>query len=165
MRPAWPVPLPEVDFVPIGPWNTDGIIIANPLRSHARSAYVQELIAQGHPILFVGSGEEGATLVADNSGGIREAVAHLVKHGHQQIAFIAGTREDMKGDSGERLRAYKEALHLHHLALDERLIAYGNHVYSGGEQAMQTILKTGAPFTAVLASNDESALGAIKILT
>ncbi len=165
MRPAWPVPLPESDFVPVGPWNTDGIIIANPLRSQARSAYVQGLIAQGHPILFVGSGEEGATLVADNSGGIREALAHLVKHGHQQIAFIAGTREDMNGDSGERLRAYKEALHMHHLALDERLIAYGNHVYSGGEQAMQVILKTGAPFTAVLASNDESALGAIKALT
>ncbi len=165
MRPAWPIPLPEADFVPIGPWNTNGIIIANPLRSQKRSAYVHELIAQGHPVLFVGSGEEGATLVADNNGGIREAISHLLMHGHRQIAFIAGTREDMNGDSGERLRAYKKALRMHHLALDERLIAYGNHVYSGGEQAMQAILNIGVPFTAVLASNDESALGAIKTLT
>jgi signal transduction histidine kinase/DNA-binding LacI/PurR family transcriptional regulator/DNA-binding response OmpR family regulator len=165
MRPAWPVPLPEADYVPIGPWNTDGIIIANPLRSQVRSAYVQELIAQGYPILFVGSGEEGATIVADNSGGILEAMSHLIQHGHKQIAFIVGTREDMNGDSGERLRAYEESLRIHNLTWDERLVAYGNHVYSGGEQAMRTILNSGAPFTAVLASNDESALGAIKALT
>src|SRR5687767_4548406 len=24
--PAWPVLMPEVDFVPVGPWNTDGLI-------------------------------------------------------------------------------------------------------------------------------------------
>jgi len=165
IRPAWPIPMPEVDFVPIGPWNTDGIIIANPLRSQVRSAYVQELIAQGHPILFVGAGEEGATIVADNRGGILEAMSHLIKHGHEKIAFIAGTSEDLNGDSGKRLRAYEEALQMHNFARDERLIAYGNHVYGGGEKAMRTILNSGAPLTAVLASNDESALGAIHALT
>lgn len=164
VRPAWPVPLPEADFVPIGPWNTDGLIIANPLRSKVKSAYVQELIAQGHPILFVGSGEEGATIVVDNRRGIFEAVSHLRQHGHERIAFIAGTREDMNGDSGNRLRAYKSALEMYNLVLDERLVTYGNHVYSGGEQAMHVILSSDAPFTAVLASNDESALGAMKVL-
>lgn len=164
LRPAWPISTPEMDFVPIGPWNTDGIIIANPLHSQVRSAYVQELIAQGHSILFVGAGEEGATIVADNRGGILEAMSHLIRHGHEKIAFIAGTREDMNGDSGKRLRAYEEALHMHNLTRDERLIAFGNHVYGGGEQAMRTILNSDVPFTAVLASNDESALGAIHAL-
>lgn len=165
LRPAWPISSADMDFVPIGPWNTDGIIIANPLRSQIRSTYVQDLIAQKHPILFVGAGEEGATIVADNRGGILEAMAHLIRHGHRRIAFIAGSREDMNGDSGERLRAYEEALLIYNLPRDERLIAYGNHVYSGGEQAMYTILNSHSPFTAVLASNDESALGAIKVLT
>ncbi len=104
MRPAWPIQTAEADFVPIGPLNTDGIIIANPLHDPTRSRYIQELIAQGHPILFVGSGEAGPTIVADNRGGILEAMGHLVEHGHKQVSFIAGTVEDMNGDLGERLR-------------------------------------------------------------
>lgn len=164
LRPAWPVPMPEVDFVPIGPWNTDGILIANPLHTQARSDYAQELIKIGHPILFIGAGENGPTIVADNSGGIKEALYHLVDHGHKQIAFIAGTREDMSGDSGDRFTAYRSFLKLNDLEENPLLVAYGRHVYDGGYSAMQKILNGGASFTAVLASNDESALGAMQAL-
>ena len=164
LRPAWPVPMPEVDFVPIGPWNTDGMLIANPLHTQARSDYVQELITNGHPVLFIGAGESGPTIVADNSGGITEAMQHLVDHGHTQIAFIAGTREDMSGDSGDRFTAYQAFLASNGLELDPSLVAYGRHVYDGGYSAMQQILQSGASFTAVLASNDESALGAMQAL-
>ena len=38
LRPAWPVPSADVDFVPVGPWNTDGLIAINPLQSPDRSA-------------------------------------------------------------------------------------------------------------------------------
>jgi len=33
VRPAWPVHLPgdESDFVPVGPWNTDGLLVVTPL--------------------------------------------------------------------------------------------------------------------------------------
>ena len=57
------------------------------------------------------------------------------------------------------------ALRAHGLAADPRLMAYGRHVYAVGYAAMGQILAGGAPFTAVLASNDESALGAIQALT
>jgi len=164
LRPAWSVPMPEVDFVPIGPWNTDGMLIANPLHTQARSDYVQELITNGHPILFIGAGESGPTIVADNSGGITEAMQHLVDHGHKQIAFIAGTLEDMSGDSGDRFTAYQSFLASNGLEQNRLLIAYGRHVYDGGHSAMQQILQSGASFTAVLASNDESALGAMQAL-
>ncbi len=30
-RPAWPVPSPDTSFVPVGPWNTDGLIVVHPL--------------------------------------------------------------------------------------------------------------------------------------
>ncbi|MCK7481733.1 MAG: hypothetical protein M0C28_34595 [Candidatus Moduliflexus flocculans] len=56
-----------MDFVPIGPWNTDAILVANPLHTQGRSDYIQALIAAGHPILFIGSGERGPTIFADNS--------------------------------------------------------------------------------------------------
>lgn len=164
LRPAWPVPSPEADFVPIGPWNTDGLIAVNPLHSEARSRYLQEVIAAGHPVVFIGSGERGPTIVADNAGGIMQAMRHLVEHGHRRIAFIAGSRSDLQGDSGDRLEAYRTALHIFDLAADPNLLAFGEHTFRGGHAAMREILATGADFSAVLASNDESALGAIRAL-
>ena len=164
MRPAWPFQSPETDFVPVGPWNTDGLLIANPLHSHARSKYIQELISIGHPILFIGSGEAGPTIVADNAGGIQEAMRHLMEHGHKRIAFIAGTQEDMGGDTGDRLTAYHSFIESNKLEADPQLVAYGRHIYDGGYLAMRQILNSSLPFTAVLASNDESALGAMQAL-
>jgi signal transduction histidine kinase/AraC-like DNA-binding protein/ABC-type sugar transport system substrate-binding protein len=164
LRPAWPIPTPGTDFVPIGPWNTNGLIAVTPLHLSALSRDIQAMIADGHPVQFVGSGERGPTISADNASGIMEAMAHLVGHGHRRIAFIAGSPEDRDGDSGDRLRAYEAALRVHKLPFDPRLIAYGRHVYAAGYAAMGQILAGGAPFTAVLASNDESALGAIQAL-
>ena len=165
LRPAWPEPMKDVDFVPIGPWNTDGMLIANPLHTAERSEYIRNLIKTSHPVLFIGSGENGPMIVADNSGGVRNALRHLVDHGHHQIAFIAGSMEDMKGDSGERLSAYQEFLTENHLDTNPDLVAYGRHVYDGGYSAMIQILQRKVPFTAVVASNDESALGAMQALT
>lgn len=164
LRPVWPSLAPDHDFAPIGPWNTDGLIIAVPLHSQRRSSYIQDLIVAGHPILFVGSGENGPTIAVNNRGGILEAMRHLVKHGHQRIAFIAGTLEDMSGDSGERLRAYQAGLEIYHLDQNPDLVAYGRHVYDGGYLAMRQILESGVDFSAVVASNDESALGAMQAL-
>lgn len=164
IRPAWPIPSPDVDNIPISPLNTDGLIVFNPLHSKARSQYIQDLIQAGHPILFVGSGEPGPTLVADNYSGIFEAVQHFVNHGHRQIAFLAGSLDDMSGDTGERLSAYFAALESHGLENDPRRVVFGRHVYDGGYEAMHQILDSATAFTAVLSSNDEMALGAMKAL-
>jgi signal transduction histidine kinase/AraC-like DNA-binding protein/ABC-type sugar transport system substrate-binding protein len=164
LRPAWPLSSSESDFVPIGPWNTDGLIAVNPLHSPARSRYMQDLIAAGHPVIFIASGERGPTIVADNRSGILEAMQHLVKHGHQRVAFIAGSPEDMEGDTGDRLRAYRDAVEMHGLLADPALVAWGRHQYDGGYAALNEVLASGTPFSAVLASNDESALGAIDAL-
>ena len=164
LRPAWPDLSSDTDFVPIGPWNTDGLIAVNPLHSAARSAYLQDLIAADHPVIFIGAGEHGPSLVADNHTGLSEAMRHLVEHGHQRIAFIAGSEDDLDGDSGDRLRAYQAAVQTYRLANQPELIAYGRHVIDGGYAAMQQILTSGVAFTAVMASNDESALGAMRAL-
>lgn len=164
LRPAWPELVKDVDFVPIGAWNTDGILIANPLHTGERSKYVQKIIKDGHPVLFIGAGENGPMIVADNSGGVKEALRHLLDHGHRQIAFIAGSKEDLGGDSGDRLSTYQSFLTESHLEVNPNLISYGRHVFDGGYSAMLQILESKAPFTAVLASNDESALGAMQAL-
>lgn len=164
LRPAWLEPAEDSDFVPVGPWNTDGLILINPLHSEKRSRTIQEIRAGGHPVMFVGSGEKGPTIMADNAGGIYAALKHLVAHGHSSIALIAGSTTDLEGDSGDRLRAFKEGMAAFGLNPHDRLIAFGNHVYEGGYLAARQLLETRIPFTAVLASNDESAFGALRAL-
>jgi len=164
LRPAWLSLAEDSDFVPVGPWNTDGLILINPLNTKERSQTIQTIKASGHPVVFVGSGEEGPTIVADNAGGVHAALKHLVRHGHRMIAFIAGSPTDMDGDTGDRLRAFQEGMSTFGLTVDRRLIVFGRHVFEGGYVAMRQLLDTRIPFTAVLASNDESAYGAMRAL-
>ena len=163
-RPAWPTLAKDVDFVPVGPWNTDGLIIINPLISESRSTYIHDLQKAGHPIVYIADGEGQPAVVADNEGGIFQAISHLISHGHRRIAFIAGNQEDVQGDSGDRLKAYQACLGQFGLGTDPDLLSYGYHTFEGGFTAINRILKSGTDFTAVLASNDESAMGAMQAL-
>jgi hypothetical protein len=40
-HPAWPILSSESDFVPVGPWNTDGLIVVSPLISEERRSQVR----------------------------------------------------------------------------------------------------------------------------
>jgi signal transduction histidine kinase/DNA-binding LacI/PurR family transcriptional regulator/DNA-binding response OmpR family regulator len=159
----WPVPGPSVDFVPVGPWNTDGLIIVPDELTQEQNQYVRDLLASGFPVIFTTPEGPGPVVAVDNTLGIRQAVEHLIQHGHKQIAFIAGNI-GRGGDSEERLQAYRVALKEAGLPEDPRLVAFGEHRKDGGAAAMRQILDTGAPFTALVASNDLSCLGAIQSL-
>lgn len=164
-RPAWPVAANDQDFVPVGPWNTHGLIVVAPLHSAERAEYIQHLRAAGFPVLFIGSGEPGPTIMANNIAGIMAAVQHLVvEHGRRRIAFVAGSPDDLRGDSGRRLQTFRDACAQFDLPQDDRLIVYGRHVYDGGFAAAQQILASRVNFDALIASNDESAIGAMDAL-
>ncbi len=163
VHPAWPVLMPDTDFVPVGPWNTDGLIVICPLRSVARSKYLRKLSDNGFPVIFVSPGEDGPTLVFDNEGGIRQAITHLVGHGHEHIAFIAGLTEN-SSDSEYRLNAYQTIVAEYGLNTDPRLVAVGGFYRLGGYQAMQQIIDSRVYFSAVVTFNDEAAMGAMQAL-
>lgn len=160
----WPVPGQGVDFVPVGPWNTDGLIIVPDELTRTQLRYVRDLLDSGFPVIFTTPEGPGPLVTVDNTYGIRQAVHHLLEHGRRRIAFVAGNFGH-GGDSEERLRAYQEALTEAGLPYDDRLIAYGEHRKEGGSSAMQQILSRGCAFDAVIASNDLSCLGAIDILS
>jgi len=161
--PAWPVTSSDSDFVPVGPWNTDGLIVFAPLRHEKRSGYLQELSNQGYPILFIATGEREPMISVDNEAGIRQAVAHMVDHGHRRIAFIAGDPND-KGDSELRLHAYYSAMRDHGLDIDSGLVIQGWHTYLGGYEATRRLIDSGSKFTALVASDDNCAIGAMKAI-
>jgi len=162
-RTVWAVPGAGGDFVPIGPWNCDGLIIVPDDLSDAQFEYVQALRRSGYPVVLTTTEKPGPVVAVDNAGGIRQAFDHLWQHGHRRIAFIAG-KSGHGGDSAERLAAYRQALRDVGVEEDSRLVAFGEHRRQDGRLAMQQIIASGAQFTAVLASNDLSCLGAIEAL-
>ncbi len=161
--PAWPTVSADSDFVPVGPWNTDGIIIFAPLRHEVHSRYLRELSDQGFPVFYIATGEGNPMISVDNERGIHQAVAHLVDHGHRDIAFLAGDPDD-KGDSESRLQAYHLAMISHGLDTNAALIVHGWHTFSGGYEAAQKMINSGVKFTAVVSSDDNSAIGAMQAI-
>ncbi len=165
MTPAWPNLMSDAQFVPVGPWNTDGLIVVPDTLSTERLLDVQNLMANDYPIVFAGAPELHPSVAVDNASGIQQAVQHLVAHGHQHIAFIPNTI-DRPGDSLERKQAYQKILRQCGLVPDPRLIAYGNHAddTESGRQAMRQILSSGAPCTALITFNDWFAIGALEVI-
>jgi signal transduction histidine kinase/AraC-like DNA-binding protein len=159
----WPVPGPNINFVPVGPWNTDGLIIVPDELTKEQSHYVHDLLTSGFPVIFTTPEGPGPIVAVDNMLGIRLAFEHLFQHDHKQIAFIAGNVGD-GGDSAERLQAYRLALKHAGIPENPKLIAFGEHRREGGKAAMQKIIDSKAKFTAVIASNDLSCLGVIECL-
>jgi signal transduction histidine kinase/DNA-binding response OmpR family regulator len=165
MTPAWPALMPDTQFVPVGPWNADGLIAVPDTLSATRLQYIESLIAEGYPIVFAGAPELRPSVAVDNAGGIEQAIQHLIAHGHHNIAFITG-HVNQPGDSVERLEAYRAALQRHNLGIDTRLIAIGDQAddIESGQQAMQRILAAGASFSALITFNDWVAIGAMEAL-
>ena len=98
----------------------------------------------------------------DNVGGARSATAHLIELGHQRVAYIDGPAGLIA--SQERLAGYREALSEAGIEFDERLVAGGDYSVSGGQSALGALLDRGEGFTAVFASNDSMAIGAMREL-
>ena len=161
--PAWPETFGYADFVPVGPWNTDGLLVVNPLRFQEQLRYIQDLKEKGFPIFFIGTGAGTPAITVDNEGGIHQAMEHLVEHGHREIAFIAGDETD-PGDTQFRLKAYREAVRALGLKDNPHLVEFGQHWESGGYAAMNRLLRSGVKFSAVVCSNDESAVGALRAI-
>jgi DNA-binding LacI/PurR family transcriptional regulator len=104
-----------------------------------------------------------------NAFGIGQAINHLVSLGHREIAFIKGP--EGSGDTEERWNAVLATCKTLRLRVDprltvqlERLEPPGTRHAEEGRIAAQELLRRGKPFTALVAFNDISALGAMTAL-
>ncbi len=91
------------------------------------------------------------------------AVRYLMEQGHRNIAFITGSLDSPT--SQERLSGYQTALREQGIAINPQLIVHGKWTAQSGMLAVKTLLARGQSFSAIVASNDEMAIGAIKQLT
>ncbi|MPY30160.1 LacI family transcriptional regulator [Streptomyces adustus] len=96
---------------------------------------------------------------ADNSGGARLAVRHLLDKGRRTIATITGPLD--MDVARARLDGYREALDSAGVTVDEDLIAYGDFTEEGGRAAMRGLLQRHPHLDAVFAASDVTASGAV----
>jgi LacI family asc operon transcriptional repressor len=90
------------------------------------------------------------------------AVTTLIEMGHREIAFITGSLDSPTGI--ERLSGYKDALTKQNINIRSELIIEGKWTPQSGAAGVETLLARGEKFTALVASNDDMAIGAIKKL-
>lgn len=108
-------------------------------------------------------GFETRCVALDDRYGAWLATRHLIQQGHQRIAIICSTHQI--SDATDRLQGYLDALREHGIAVDEKLIAYGEPDEIGGEQAMTELLGRGRSFSAITCYNDPMAAGALSVLS
>ena len=99
---------------------------------------------------------------SDHIASSEAAVTQLIKLGHRDIAFITGSLDSPTGI--ERLSGYKAALAQYQIPLRESLIVEGKWNPASGAAGVSTLLARGETFSALVASNDDMAIGAIKQL-
>ncbi|WP_328307646.1 LacI family transcriptional regulator [Streptomyces sp. NBC_00442] len=120
-------------------------------------------ITRGAGVLTVFGGRPGfPTRVpyvdADNRGGAREAVRHLLSIGRKHIAHIAGPLDQTA--STDRLAGYRDMLP----EADPALVAEGAFTSGSGAAAMSQLLVRRPQLDAVFAANDLMASGALRVL-
>lgn len=140
----------------------DGIIIMSP---HLDAHTLNTNLPHGIPAVVLNcylDGEAFDALNIDNFNGAYQLVKHLLGHGHTRIAIIKGTEQNI--DAQERLRGYRKALEDAGAFIDGRYELQGNFDEESGYHAVREILSLTPRPTAVFASNDSMAIGALSAL-
>lgn len=142
--------------------NVDGVAV---MTFGIEEELVQKLVDQGFPLVFVDAGPElpNVRVLKVNYGeGIREAVQHLAALGHRHIAFISGPLQ--MRTAAIRRDAFRKAMAELGLTVSEASIAEGKHTMESGKAAMEQLLTMENLPTAVLCSNDMTAIGVLHAL-
>ncbi len=125
---------------------------------------IERLSSREIPVAFLDSGKVGphiSNIRLDYEKGVHEAVEHLLKLGHRQIAFISGP---VRFKSAQfRRQAFLETMKNHRESLHtEPLILEGNFRLESGEQVVREMVVLKSRPTAILAANDLMAVGALR---
>lgn len=101
-------------------------------------------------------------VVVNDLEGTMKATNYLIESGRRNIAHIAAPNQYMMGKN--RRRGFISSLLLKGLSVDDHLIVEGRYTCESGYEAMKQLLRTGRTIDAVVAGNDQMAIGAINYL-
>jgi LacI family transcriptional regulator len=141
-------------------WSVDGVAI---MTSEMDVTLIAQLEKRRIPIVFLDTGkvrDRISNIKVDSEQGFREGVEYLFHQGHKRIGFVSGPL-DLRS-ARVRQNAFLKWLHHLELPCDENLIQTGNNRIDGGEAAMERLLALPQRPTAVLSSNDLTAIVALR---
>jgi LacI family transcriptional regulator len=101
-----------------------------------------------------------STILLDYNTGIRAAVNHLVELGHRKIAFLAGPYKLHSAITREN--DYRRAMEAVGLEVQRKWIIECDHTLKGGVVGFGKLRALSAPPTAILCSNDMTAIGVLR---
>ncbi|WP_394245081.1 LacI family DNA-binding transcriptional regulator [Vibrio astriarenae] len=138
----------------------DGLVLIVP------SLSVEEIkkLTGDLPVVIVGKsgGNLFKSLTVDNQLGGYIATNHLIQLGHKNIVHAFGTRTSH--DSLQRHIGYKTSLKAAGIEYDNNLVIEGGYESQMSFDSMIELIDKDVKFTAVFASNDNSAFGIIQAL-
>jgi DNA-binding LacI/PurR family transcriptional regulator len=139
--------------------HVDGVLL---ISLHGGDPLPRHLEDSGVPTVLGGSpvGVEPVSCVdADNRGGARHAVEHLIGLGRRRVATITGPQDMRVGV--DRLNGYRDALSAAGLT---ELIATGDFSEESGARGMRALLDRDPELDAVFTASDPMAVGAMRVL-
>jgi|ERR1700677_384269 LacI family transcriptional regulator len=124
---------------------------------------LEDLKLRRVPLVFVDIGPplpRISNIRIDYLHGIRQAIQHLAALRHQRIAFVTGPLS-LKSAIARR-DAFLQSMQEIGLAVDPQLVVAGDHTTEGGMDAAAKLLRVPAKPTAILCSNDMTAIGVMR---
>jgi len=140
----------------------DGFIIAPAPGDHRD---VIDLLGTRMPCVFIDQTPAGVAadvVTVDNKAAAREAVSHLLNYGHRRIGFMG---DDANLSTARQRRvAYEETLLEAGVVPDPQLVEMGVRDTEKAEAATRRLLELDDPATAIFASRNLAAIGAVRVL-
>jgi len=138
----------------------DGVAI---LTFGMEDSLLEHLRFRNLPLVFVDVGPKAprvSNIRVDYADGIRQAVQHLAAFRHERIGFIAGPLRLRSATA--RKMAFLESMAEIGLSADPQYIVEGDHRLEGGKRALQKLAELRERPTALLCSNDMTAIGVMR---
>jgi LacI family transcriptional regulator len=137
-----------------------GVILPTPLCDSIE--LLHQFDEAGIPTVLVGTGREnasGSSVRIDNFRAAHEMTRYVQSLGHHKIGFIQGHPQQI--DSAQRYQGYREAMREAGLPINTDWVKQGYYTYRSGLTAGEEILSGRHRPTAIFASNDDMAAGAL----
>jgi DNA-binding LacI/PurR family transcriptional regulator len=131
----------------------------------AEEPLLDQLSRRKVPMVFIDAGPDRpdvSLLRIDYRHGISQAVQHLAALGHRKIAFISGPARLHSAQS--RKAAFLQSMDEFRITSSPDLIFDGDHTLEGGIAAADRLLAAKPRPTAVICSNDMTAIGVMHTL-
>lgn len=143
----------------------EGLLIWPVYRPADEVRIYRELQNRGIPTVILGPTvaycRQFTNVECDDEGGSRSLTQHLLKLGHQRIAFLTGPI--LAPWAQRRLAGYRTALHESGIDTDDKLIFQAGSTIEDGARAAQQMLAESCDATAIQAVNDLAAIGCAEV--